>query len=174
VLVLLFVIFLVIPFVLAVQAAVLRGAVDLTNAILGGREPQECDYELAGPMLIPQLKTTHGMRIPKPTTAQAVGIVLLTSAINFVLQLTLVLVQHGVKFSGGLGGVNKLAGQMADQSTAMVSMTIGSVVSVLVLKAMLPTSAGRAVVVAVCQCVIVVALLLGLGFLVGSLGLVPR
>jgi hypothetical protein len=154
---------------LLVQSALLRAAISFTNGVAGGRVPNDSDYEW-GPGGNPRLKTLAGIRIPDPGTGLSLGIVAACDAANFVLQLLVSLVYHGSQLSLGRKALTHFANQLGDPATALVALPVGFVVNILLIGTMLPTTTGKAALVAIFQSVIAGAILvtvlvaLGVGF----------
>lgn len=151
---------------LLVQSALLRAAVSFTNGIAGGKVPTESDYEW-GSGGSPQLKTLAGMRIPDPGTGLALAVVAAGNAINLVLHLVIGVMYHGSQLSLGRKALTQFANQLADPAIGVIAFPIGFVAHILLISAMLPTTTGRAVLVAIFQWLIagsiLLAVLVGLG-----------
>jgi hypothetical protein len=163
---------------LRVWAAVTRGAVSLTNAVMGGRDPVEDDFRRRGydPNPIPRPVSLAGIRIPVPSVGYAI-------LINIVSSVVSTAVQMGVMV--GLGGAVMVGAANPDSPEAaagrlvavLAAFPAGLLATVVVLKMALPTTFVRAGVVCVFQFVLslllVVALGFGLALLTGGLANIP-
>lgn len=153
---------------LRISAAILRGAVGLTNAVMGGREPHEDDYRRASYDYnpVPQPKSLAGLRVPMPGVGYAIlinigGVVASTIAqLGATLGLSVVLAGNGPMPADPtdpqfLGTQLLIAG---------VGFLVGVCATIVVLKMALPTTYVRATVVAFFQFLISMALAVALGF----------
>jgi hypothetical protein len=167
----------VIGVLLRIWAATLRIAVSLTNAVLGGREPDEDDFR-GGPSrfdAIPQPKTLAGLRVPVPAVGYAILVNIGCAVASTVGQLG---ASIGAAFLLGMNdvdptepvGPNALAAGLGVIAAALAGNLFGTV---LVLKMALPTTYLRAAVVVFWQLVIVAligALVVGAVFVLGMAG----
>lgn len=166
---------------LRVSAAILRGAVGLTNAVLGGRELHEDDYRRASYDYnpVPRPKSLAGLRVPMPGVGYAILINLGSGVASTVAQFLAMIVIAAVvspvaggPAAGGAGAQDPFDPELiAAGGVAVIlgGLLAGLFVSLLVLKMALPTTFVRAGFVMVFQLLISVVLAVVLGLGVGLL-----
>jgi hypothetical protein len=129
-----------------IGAVIFRAACALYNKMAGGRGSPSS--------------------VPEPSFGKAMGIVLLTTLVNGV-------VGFGIGMVVGIAGVAVHADQKAVTILAqLVSFPVGILVGGGMNAAMLPTTFGRGILVALCQLLIVLFIVIVLGVIFGGLALV--
>ena len=108
--ILLFIVFgVIIPTYLGVSAAILKWAVTITNAVLGGRKPTDLDYEFRGDSNIPVLKNKDGILIPELSSGYALAVVMIMNLLNLLVQVAFGMLAYHGKLLRVLGNTFMLA-----------------------------------------------------------------
>ncbi len=115
---------------LAIGAVILRAAVSLYNRMSGGANSRNA--------------------VPSPSFGKAMGIVFLSGLVNMVLNF---IAGFGI---GILGVVTSADPERVKLVATLISLPIGFLVTAGMLRALLPTSFGRAVLVTLCQYLILI------------------
>lgn len=129
-----------------VGAVILRAAVSLCNKFLGA------DDSDGG--------------VPEPSFGKAIGITFVTTLVNFVAGFMIGLVIGG---AAAVGGADPQAGGIVAQ---LVSLPVGFLVMAGMLTLMLPTTFGRALLVALCHFLIVIVIVVVIVGIVVGIGLI--
>ena len=107
-----------------IGAVILRAAISMYNSLAGGVDSPSS--------------------VPEPSFGESMGIVFVTYLVNMGAGLAL-------GFAMGAGG---MAGPGDELKVQLISLPVGLVVMAAMLTAMLPTTFGRALLVAICQIII--------------------
>jgi hypothetical protein len=180
--ILLFIVFgVIIPTYLGVSAAILKWAVTITNAVLGGRKPTDLDYEFRGDSNIPVLKNKDGILIPELSSGYALAVVMIMNLLNLLVQVAFGMLAFGITISSlGTGaGLSKAGAKMADTLALFIGVPLALAVQLGILSGCLQTTVAKTIVVIIFETILWVLLalvvLLGL-FLFGMSvqGLLPK
>ena len=152
------VLFVALPLVLWIGGLILRAAVGLTNAVLGGGEPSDLDYyggsvELRNGRYYPTTSRS-GWVIPVPSSGRAMGIVFLCGVVDIVVRCAILIAAGAGSAIGAPAGNAGMEAPLA----VLISFLVSIVVQVAMLSSLLPTTLGRACLVGLFQFLIGVLL----------------